>query len=62
MKKLYIRFFDNKLSGIPTDSHIICRGDITFDLMRDLIKVYAYESANWMINHPEGKVDFVWLS
>lgn len=61
MKGLYIRFFNDKLNGIPTDSHIIVGEEVEAELQTKLVACYSDEVVNWMIAHPNGKVDFVWL-
>jgi len=62
MKQLFIRFFDNKLNGVPTDSHVICSQCASEENTKKMIEAYSFEVAEWMKNHPDGKVDFVWLS
>jgi hypothetical protein len=62
VKKLYIRYFENK-DGIPTNSVPLegcpfCEG-VNENLMSE---DEAEDIAKWMNEHPEGKVDVVWLN
>lgn len=59
-KRLFIRFFSHT-DGIPDDSWPIYDGRDP-DEASMAIKENALEIASWMVAHPEGKVDVVWLS
>ena len=61
MKKLYIRFFENK-DGIPVNSELVGTKHDHFTSLEDGLSGFITESiSHWMLTHPEGKVDFVWL-
>lgn len=61
-KELFIRFFNCKLNGHPTESHVVTGPPITKGLQIKLVACYAHEVIEWMEKHPNGKVDFVWVS
>jgi len=60
-KKLYIRLFQHKDDVIPDNSEIIgtFEGLVSVPLAGDEV---AYQISDWMTKHPDGKVDFVWLT
>ena len=60
-KRLFLRFFKRREDQIPQDSWHIHSIPQTDDEVSMAIKENALEMAQWIIKHPEGKVDLVWL-
>jgi hypothetical protein len=61
-KELYIRYFDKESDEVPANSHYV--GNLKFHLLTlmDVLNSYSINMMLWMKTHPQGKVDFVWLS
>lgn len=59
MKRLFIRFFTHKNNGVPTYSHPVCTDTTRDEIKKQLVADEAENIVAWMINHPEGKVDFI---
>ena len=49
--KLFIRFFENKEDGIPCNSNPVDWYETSLATMRAV--------DDWMVNYPNGKVDFI---
>lgn len=60
-RKLFIRFFEYKDHEIPYDSHPLKINNYLIQEGASFITEFDDEIADWMTNHPDGKVDFVWL-
>jgi hypothetical protein len=60
MKSLYIRFFHHKDNTMPLNSYAICGNTARVEIVSGCIGCEAGAIADWMVEHPEGKVDFVW--
>ena len=61
MKKLYIRYFDDRLSTMPLSSYVVLQGVIKGSTLGEAIGACTADIDSWMGQHPDGKVDFVWL-
>jgi hypothetical protein len=62
MKKLYIRFFEHAENTVPVNSECVCRRVFSDYQTTSNVKSYAGDVTSWMMSHPNGKVDFVWLT
>ena len=62
-KRLYIRLFKDKNDGIPFDSLEIAPWSLlaTREANNLIRKYYVETTTDWLLNNPEGKVDFVLL-
>jgi hypothetical protein len=60
MKKLYIRLFSDKNNQVPVNSEFVCNLG-TFGFMKVELYEQTANIASWMIDNPNGKVDFVIL-
>lgn len=61
MKLLFIRFFVNKNDTIPHDSFPICKSTDTKTQQEGKILDKIAHLFDWTNQHPDGKVDLVWL-
>jgi len=61
MKKLYIRFFLTKTAEIPLDSRVVCSGEVGCVDALKAVADWNTEVLEWVTNHMDGRVDFVWL-
>lgn len=61
MKRLFIRFFENKEDQIPKDSYPLCNQDKDAGEIDIALLDIHWNSAVWMKAHQNGKVDLVWL-
>lgn len=59
-KKLHVRFFEHK-DGIPTNSDSLGDTDGTKDNTAITVAGLDDTIEDWMRNHLDGKIDFVWL-
>jgi hypothetical protein len=60
-KRLFARYFTDGKSQIPTDSWPVSEETKSLSELKQAIDNQAYNVMVWMIHHPDGKVDFVWL-
>jgi hypothetical protein len=57
--KQYIRFFAHKNDGIPVNSEFICfYGD---EVPVETMVMVGETTEEWFKNHPQGKIDYVWI-
>ena len=61
MKRLFIRFFENKEDQIPKDSMFLCNQNAGETNRLAAIADVASNVADWVERKPNGKVDYVWL-
>jgi hypothetical protein len=61
MKRLYIRFFDDKDSQLPVDSDKVFPDNYLVHDESIHIGSWSSKIGHWMATYPNGKVDFVWL-
>jgi hypothetical protein len=62
MKKLFIRFFKNKDDQIPMDSYHLSGAIWDEQQAKFLLPDSSDVIIDWMVQHPIGKVDIVWLN
>ncbi len=61
MKLFFMRFFTHRDLTIPYDSWALCSGAASVDDQKMEVETRSDHIVNWFKNHPNGKVDFVWL-
>jgi hypothetical protein len=61
MKRLFLRYFGNQGDKIPRDSTRLSSDVASLREVDKNIKEQAENITLWMAEHPNGKVDFVWL-
>ena len=60
MKRLLLRFFENKDDSIPVDSHVVCSNNSNEEEQSSIISGDMKLTIAWINKHPKGKVDVVW--
>lgn len=60
MKRLLLRFFEDKESSIPTDSHVVCSNNSNEKEQTEILSNDTELTIAWMNKYPKGKVDLVW--
>jgi hypothetical protein len=60
MKQLYVRFFSHKTDTLVTTTHLVwnrtCKASINLAVTN-----CGNQIGEWMEEHPDGKVDFLWV-
>ena len=61
--KRYIRFFENRNDTIPVNSYEVCPGgNYKSNCISSDSDTIVNHINDWMNQHDNGKVDFVWLN
>lgn len=60
MKKLYVRFFDQKDDQVPANTYFVCVDNCGDKERLESIELASYHISMWMRGNLERKTDFVW--
>ena len=61
MKRLYIRWYVNGSQSLPFSENLICVGNEPSTEVRKSIEASSDDVIDWLLRHPNGKVDYMWV-
>jgi len=61
MKRLYIRWYVNGNQSLPYSENFICSNDCNPKELRSYLDLLSDDIVAWLLRHPNGKVDYVWV-
>jgi len=62
MKRMILRFFENKGDVIPVDSHVVCSNNSNEAEQSEILAGDIDLMIAWINKHPRGKFDVIWSS
>jgi len=61
-KRLYIRYFNSHDTEVPINSAYVLEENVNMANQARILRDYGINIAVHLDQHPNGKVDFVWLN